>query len=451
VSRRPADVPNGLIVIDGLQLPHLSEWDPDLLGEGSLDPLGLSGIVDRLAEGIAPGVRARMSRVRFLTAIAVCSSVTQNIQDAPAADNTSTPYLAFEWLFVQALAYFPKLPKPATFNVPGTEKARSVVYKNGNLDGPSYLKIPKVFGFHGVYKPLAGSIGLVDRNLLLSERGDQLVRVWERQRDLVGFIDRIPKTRGGILARKIEDLVARALGCGHVSVKSGETPSVWWPLADGLRLDGMKAPERKLLSRWMRDDSQPLRTELFNKVDELRASDASEADILREIRSSSSSGLSEYLDAIESFETACVLLTLCFDILRRLSTEIGLTPVTPTHVNELATFTKSARNLSQAMSEANDRLEPLGLGASFAEAGLDRFVQPFKPRDLVGELLDYHEKNQANKPPGKRSWFDSVPGGFIIRSQYRLENDPEPNGEYLHPYRINALKRFSRELAGEAL
>jgi len=50
---------------------------------------------------------------------------------------------------------------------------------------------------------LAGPVGLVDRTLLLSERGDQPVRVWERQRDLAGFIDRTPKTRRA-LARKIE-------------------------------------------------------------------------------------------------------------------------------------------------------------------------------------------------------------------------------------------------------
>jgi hypothetical protein len=439
-------------VIQGLQLPHLSEYDPDLLGEGSLDPLGLAPIADRLAEEIAPGVRARMFRIRFLTAIAVCSSATQFIQDAPARDNVSTPYLAFEWHFVQALAYFPRLPALATFRVPGTEKAKAVESRNANLDALSYLKTPKVFGFHGVYKPLAGSMGVVDRNLMLAERGDELVRAWEREEGLTGFADRTPKTPGGNLARKIEELVLRALTAGGVSVRRAKRAHIWSALVNGLRPDQLSVSERRHLSRWLRDDSEPHRAELVDRVYGVRSCRAPEAELLRELRPSATSALGDRLDAIDAYEKAVALLGLCFDALRRLSTEIGLNPVRPTHANEHRMITHAARKLGPAMLEAHDRLAPFGLGQSFLEAGLDRFIQSHKPSDLVAELLDHHERNQAQKPPGgKRSWFDPVPGGVIVRSQHRLDHDPALTDHYLHPYRIDALRYFCRELAGETL
>jgi hypothetical protein len=56
-------------------LPFLTLPDPVTTGEGALDPLGLSTLGDRLAEQVLPGLRARMARPRFLTAIAVAVGV----------------------------------------------------------------------------------------------------------------------------------------------------------------------------------------------------------------------------------------------------------------------------------------------------------------------------------------------------------------------------------------
>lgn len=53
----------------GLTLPFVTAADPDRAGEGSLDPLGLARIAERLADELAPEVTARMSRVHFVTAI----------------------------------------------------------------------------------------------------------------------------------------------------------------------------------------------------------------------------------------------------------------------------------------------------------------------------------------------------------------------------------------------
>src|SRR4051812_44234073 len=51
----------------------LPDWK--ISGEGALYRLGLVTISDRLAEQVLPALRARMSRPRFLTAVAACTSV----------------------------------------------------------------------------------------------------------------------------------------------------------------------------------------------------------------------------------------------------------------------------------------------------------------------------------------------------------------------------------------
>lgn len=75
-------------MLAGLTLPFVTVSDPDTLGEGSLDPLGLSRIAERLADEIAPEVTARMARIRFLTAIAACSQVLEGPVEIVGLDGT---------------------------------------------------------------------------------------------------------------------------------------------------------------------------------------------------------------------------------------------------------------------------------------------------------------------------------------------------------------------------
>ena len=60
-----------LLVTAGLTLPSLTASDPDVLQEGSLDPLGMGRLAGLLADELAPEVTARMSRIRFVTTTAV--------------------------------------------------------------------------------------------------------------------------------------------------------------------------------------------------------------------------------------------------------------------------------------------------------------------------------------------------------------------------------------------
>src|SRR4051794_7791268 len=67
-----------------MSLPFLTAFDPPATSEGTLDPMGLYQIADQLATRLVPGIRERMQRVRFLTAVAVGSVVAEGLDGDPA-------------------------------------------------------------------------------------------------------------------------------------------------------------------------------------------------------------------------------------------------------------------------------------------------------------------------------------------------------------------------------
>ena len=62
-------------------MPLLSEADPRVSAEGSIDPLGTYAIADALAVRMIPGVRERQLHPRFLTSIAVSLALTRESDD----------------------------------------------------------------------------------------------------------------------------------------------------------------------------------------------------------------------------------------------------------------------------------------------------------------------------------------------------------------------------------
>ncbi len=85
-------------------IPYRSESDPEVQGEGSIDPLGLATVAGHLADWILPGVTARMWRPRFLTAMVVASAVVEPFEDVFAKDGATPAWLIFEWHYVEPMA-----------------------------------------------------------------------------------------------------------------------------------------------------------------------------------------------------------------------------------------------------------------------------------------------------------------------------------------------------------
>lgn len=78
-----------------LSLPFLTAYDPPGTSEGNLDPMGLYQIADQLATLLVPAVRERMQRVRFLSAMAVGTLVTEGLDADPRLPD-SAPFFAWE-------------------------------------------------------------------------------------------------------------------------------------------------------------------------------------------------------------------------------------------------------------------------------------------------------------------------------------------------------------------
>ncbi len=430
-------------MIPGLHLPHLSAYDPPLAGEGTLFPLGMFTMADGLANEIAPWVTARMWRIRFVTAIAVAARALDGLRDGVAADGVTPPYLVFEWILAEALAAQRNLPARATLRVPGIEKARAARVRGRHLDALSYLKTPKVFGFHGVYKRLAIGMGVVDEELGLLERGDRLLRAWEREQGLEGYADGRPRTEG----RRVLDAIVREVsaGLGPEGLTTASNSLLWSRLAQTLRPDGAGPLERAQLMDWLADGGEPLQQEFVLGVRRTGLS-LPEPAVLRTIADHASQDLSLRLDAALEYERFARLLHTGLDVLRRASTAAGTKPVHPGDLAAEPLLLAIASSVPPAYARTAEALDRVGRGATF-EAEYGPFREAGDPVALTEEILRRHREVQQAKPPaGKRPWFEDLGGTFVVRGPYRLDEQPALVEDFVHPYRVGAVQSFLGDL-----
>lgn len=429
-------------MLSGITLPAFSELDPALAGEGSLDPLGLAPLADELADLLVPNVRARMARVRFLTAIAVGAVVCEEFADDVAADGLSGPAICFEWLTIEA--FVRRLGNDEwTTNIPGSRKARSVVGAGGRLSAGNYLKTPTVFGFHGIYQPLALSFGIIDRSLLPGERCGELVTAWERDQGLDGFFDGTPGSTG----RNLRIRLSRAVHDSLVAGRCAASPSaqLFGQLSKALHPDWARSRERAVLRGWLLDAEYPERSELAGLLAAIDLDD-SERDLTEAVTPDASPGLEARLSAVRSYEAFAALVAAVMATLQFVSTGQGLTPVDLEGLANHDVIKRASAELPGLFSRALVEMAPFDL-ADRLEQELGVFGDPHPPQQLPAVVLWHHEQRQAAKPPrGKRSWFDSVGSGVIVRAPYVIGQPPVVSTEYLHPMRVRTLQRFMDEL-----
>lgn len=426
------------MTIAGLTLPELSEFDPPIAGEGSIDPMGLAAISDRLADRLVPGLRARMLRIRFVTATAVGAIACETLADELPADGVTTPAIAFEWLTVEGFARrLPASQMPQ--GVPGSLKARTVVARKERLSARTYLKGPSVFGFNGVYKPFAVDAHVVGGNLEPGPRCAELVRAWEQDQGFPGFMDAVPGTDGGRLRDKIRDEVRSALRAGRCSTSPGSW--LFGQLADALNPDHPEHRERQVLRSLVLDEQHDTRAELARLVTTVDG-DLTEAEILTAIRPACSPALGEIVDAVIAYEQFAARVDGVFRTLIAVSYSKGAQPLTPTHVQHHPMIERCARELPNHYRAAIERMEVIG-AASGVESVLGELAIPRSPTELVQLAFEHHARIQSLKPPsGKRPWFEPLRDGWVVRSPYAKPYQPELGTKFVHPVRIDPLRRF---------
>jgi len=425
-----------------LAVPFITLPDPVVSGEGVLDPLGLSSIGDRLAEQILPGLRARMSRVRFVTAIAVASSVCDGLDDELARDGLSAASIAFEWFLVDGFARAES--RDAVRRTPGIAKARDAQQAGLPMSARTYLKAPSVFGFHGIYKPLARHLGVVDDDMRLGENGHELLDTWEREQRVGGFIERaLGSGSGNSLRSVLRSAVGDAMTKGYTA--RSVSWQGWAFFLDHLIPSSIGPKEAALLDRLLKAPKGGTRGEVFTLVDsDDSEQDVPESSLVAAIMPRASDELKVRLARVQAYEGFCSVVEAGFERLRWLSSNSGSVAIGPDDFASVPDTPRLAAGLERAKAAAEEALHgaPAGISMEFGQLA-DYFHDCTTAQQLFHCLLRRHGDVQKQKPPdGKRAWFEhAADEKVMVRPPYRDRLRPPPR-----PYRLNTVRRFSSDL-----
>ncbi len=429
-------------------LPMLSAYDPTTNAEGALNPLGLFSIADAIGVRLAPGVRERQSHPRFLMTMAVCAHVCAGFdEDRVAADNISPPWLVFEWLAVEGFVRSAGQSSDYV-GLPGSYKMEACRESDTHLSAMRYLKTPKVFGFNGVYRLLARTLDIFDDRDRLGETGYELLRVWEKEQGLEGFVS----TGGGPgadLRSMLVQAVSDSLDHGVVSRTAGWAG--WRFFGDHLRHNRIPGEEARFLWNTLtaNEPSSATRAEVLGFLASPSGAAAwqgSERDFHRFMIADASSGLAALLHAADAYERFSRLLDDAFEsCLYSMTRKAGKT--SPQELAAARPVRRAADQVPSLYGETADLLEPIGLAESYDRA-FSWTARNLKPDEWAARMLEHHIEVQRKKPPhGKNPWCETLPdGSYLVRTAYRRPEPPTETEEYVHAYRTGPLWSFAADL-----
>jgi len=163
-------------------LPFLSKYEPIGASEGSVDPLGLQNVAERLADLLLPGFTVRVERARCLTLATLAVEIGQDSALTSRDDDPQRAIIAFERLCVYALAReVDKTIRPLIYGFPGRLKALRAVEDKQPLMPSNYVRGPATNGLVGTYFRAARTGGLFNEDFNIQARGHELLRAWERE------------------------------------------------------------------------------------------------------------------------------------------------------------------------------------------------------------------------------------------------------------------------------
>ena len=414
-------------------LPFQTAFDPPQQAEGSLDPLGLYSIADMLGVRLAPGVRERQSKPRYLTLALVGSAICQGMVEAPVSRSVST-WLAYEWLVVMSLVKQLQ-GTPQLQGIPGREKVRECLERGEPVCASNYLKTPSVFGFHGIYRVFGVKSGLFDQEGNPLAAGQRVLRAWQQDRGLSGIFDVRANEESGHFPRLIQRLVRAARETGQMTAPGGPL-SAW--ITTHLNPHQIGTAERDALWSAL-TSTDPLRGEYAAMLSsqegqrQWRAADGSEAAYHTWLSAQASLPMRHLLRTILAFERLARLLADAFDESRwRMGGENRAVDIA--WLAQGACMQRAAKDVPAAFNDALASLGDVDPGARLRlESGFSGLCEPQSAPVFAERLLLHHERIQRGKPPnGKRAWFDTfgdgliairpadIPDAFVERNQHNV-------------------------------
>jgi len=427
-----------------ITLPFLTAYDPPGTSEGSLDPLGLYQIADQLAVLLVPAVRERMQRIRFLTAMAVGVLVTEELDDDPTLRDAS-PYLVWEWLVVEAMIRQMR-DDPDLWGVPGTLVAKHALDAHGYLDARSYLKTPRIFGFHGVFKRLAVRVGLVDVHLRPGPNTDGLVDAWARGMRLGGLDGARP------LISRWKAAVSRCLEGKSPRTKPGWGADAWEELAHAFAPSTGRVRERRYLCNLLLP-SDERRLGAFPTIWQLQSEFDNEGfreELLHERVEEEEPIYRQLIKAIRAYESFARCLQDAFDVLKAEAAKVDTHGFVAPEIARDGEYRQCVKSLHKRYGEAHDALGEVSLSLqNLFCTRFDAFAEPMDGGNCALALCVHHEAVQrAKSADGKRPWFDRIGQDRIyIRHAYRETRREVLPGRYVHEYRGWPIRRFYFDLS----
>jgi len=331
----------------------------------------------------------------------------------------------------------------------GSSKTWSVYKRGERLSARNYLKSPGVFGFTGVYLPLARDLGVLDETRRSGPLAFDLVRAWEQDDPefRAGFVDGATGSPGSSFRQKIHSEVAQSLRQGQCSLDDGK--HLVSQIAKAFHPEEMGPHEKAVYLRWLTDGTADVRSEVARLIGNVQGE--YEHEMVAELLSGSISGdLRRRLTAIRDYEAVSNSLTTAFRAVARVSTLNGLKPVEIRDLVGDQVLTACFKLLPNSLVKAEESLGDLDGGlAGIFQSRLMRFLALNSIGEFVESLMTHHDEIQARKPPaGKRPWFEMVGTGWVVRSMYTEPDDITfERDSFVHPYRLYAMRSFLRDVA----
>lgn len=436
-------------------LPFLTEFDPPLRAEGSIDPLGLYPTADALGVRLAPGVRERQSRPRFLT-VALAGMAACDDELVVLGEAKGLPaWLVYEWLVVAALVRQWQ-GTPQLTGIPGQEKVRATLGDADVVCERTYLKTPTVFGFHGIYRVLGVKAGLFDTENRPLALGYRVLQAWERDQRLAGFMS--GDGPGREFRQRLALAVRRGIEAGHVTepgpqlreqiathlnphaASDSEAQVLWQGMLEN---DAMRREYAGLLAS---EDGQAAWTATWGADGK---TDGSAERLFHDwLRGAASKPMQQLVVTVQAYERLARCLTDAWEECLWQMTQ-ARRAVPSRELAAGAAVRACAQDGAALLIDAARELGEIDPALrTRVERSLSWLGESAEPTAFAANLLQHHIRIQKAKPPGgKRPWFDLMnDGGAAVRPAYcRDEFERHPDW-YVHQYRTRPLWSFALDL-----